>query len=441
MSSAETFCAEHDISTVELATVDTVGALRGKRIPAAAFSRAVSGPGIGVSSGLFCLDYALGVVGGGGYDWTNGYPDVFLVPDLATIRPVPWRPGAALVFCDVTDRAGAPVPLDPRHVLRRAQQRCVSAGFEPRVATETEFYLVDRDSLRPRAARNPIYSLHDDSYLWPVVEEICAALTETGIEVEAAEAEYGAGQVEINTTHLDPLTAADNLIFFRYTVKQVAARHGYLATFMAKPWPDSSGSGLHIHQSLRDRDSGDNIFWDESTGGLSDAARWYLAGLLEFAAETHHIAVPTPNGYKRSVDYSFAPTRAAWGYDNRSVAVRALVHGPAGTRLENRVAAADANPHFLIATQLLAGLTGLDKQLEPPPAVSTDVYTDHPADGGDALPRSVSDAVARLRPSTFARSALGDEVTDLLCVLGQGEVAAYAGDVSDWERRRYLEAV
>jgi glutamine synthetase len=244
--------------------------------------------------------------------------------------------------------------------------------------------------------------------------------------------------VEINLGHSAPLAASDDLLFFRYAVKQIAAAHGYLATFMAKPWAGSSGSGLHVHQSLRCRETGRNAFWDPETGGLSEQGRWYLGGLVHHAAETCHVAVPTPNGYKRSVGYSFAPTHVTWGYDHRSVALRALVHGDGGTRLEHRVAAADANPHFLVTTQLLAGLAGLDKRLAPPPATTTDVYA-----GTDAepLPRNVADAVALLGGSTFARSALGDEVTELLCLLGQAEQAAADAEVTDWERRRYLESV
>nr|AHE14847.1 putative glutamate-putrescine ligase [uncultured bacterium] len=419
MPAVEDFLRDNSIETVELAAVDTMGAIRGKRIPVSAFQ---PGKQFAISSGLYGLDYGLGVLSTGSYNWANGYPDVFLVPDPATLRPVPWRPATALVFCDVVDRAGQPVPLDPRQILSRAQGQARQAGFDPRIGLETEFYLLDPGSLRPRHSRNPIYSLHDDSYLWPVIREIHSALLAVGMVVEASEAEYGAGQVEINLGHAGPLAAADDLLFFRYAVKQIAAAHGYLATFMAKPWAESSGSGLHVHQSLWSRDTGRNAFWDSETDELSAQGRWYLGGLMQYAAETCYVAVPTPNGYKRSTGYSFAPTHVTWGLDHRSVAVRALVHGDGGTRLEQRVAAADANPYFLVATQLLAGLAGLDKQLEPPPAATTDVYT---ATDAEPLPRNVLEAVGP--GSTTARShgpALGEEVTQLLCLLGQAEQAA-----------------
>jgi glutamine synthetase len=430
------FLRDNSIETVELAVVDMMGAIRGKRIPAAVFRQ---GTELAMSSGVFCLDHGLDVLPTAGrYSWASGYPDVFLEPDLTTLRLVPWRPAAALVFCDVVDRTGQPVPLDPRRVLRAAQDSARQAGFDPSVGLETEFYLLDPDTLRPRHARNPIYSLHDDSYLWPVIRDVQSALHAVGVVVEAGGAEYGAGQVEITLRHSAPLEAADDLLFFRYAVKQTAAAHGYLATFMAKPWADSSGSGLHVHQSLRCRETGRNAFWDEETAGLSEQGRSYLGGLVRHAAETCHVAVPTPNGYKRSVGYSFAPTHVTWGFDHRGVAVRALVHGDGGTRLEHRVGAADANPHLLVATQLLAGLAGLEENLEPPPATTTDVYA-----GSDAepLPRGVAEAVTRLDGSKFARSALGDEVTELLCLLGRAEQAASDAEVTEWERRRYLESV
>jgi glutamine synthetase len=435
MPTIERFISEHSIETVELAVVDTQGAIRGKRIPAPVFQRE---PQFAMSSGLYCLDYGLDVLPAGDYSWASGYPDVFLVPDPDTLRLVPWRPGTALVFCDVLDRAGQPVPLDPRRVMKQAQEQAQEAGFNPFVALETEFYLLDPDTLRPRHSRIPVYSLHDDSYLWPVVRDIQSALVTAGVQVEASEPEYGAGQVEINLGHSAPLAAADDLLFFRYTVKQIAAAHGYLATFMAKPWAESSGSGLHVHQSLRSRATGRNAFWDAATGELSDQGRWYLGGLLRHAAETCHVALPNPNGYKRSAKYSFAPTHVTWGVDHRSAAVRALVHGDRGTRLEHRVAAADANPYFLVATQLLAGLAGLEKQLEPPPAATTDVYASTDA---EPLPRNVLEAVALLRGSTFARLALGAEVRELLCAIGEAEQAAADAEVTGWERRRYLESV
>ena len=244
--------------------------------------------------------------------------------------------------------------------------------------------------------------------------------------------------MEINLGQSAPLAAADDLLFFRYAVKQIAAAHGYLATFMAKPWGESSGSGLHVHQSLRSRETGDNVFWDAGTGELSERGRWYLSGLVRHAAETSYVAVPTPNGYKRSADYSFAPTHVTWGFDHRSAALRALVRGDGGTRLEHRMGAADANPYFLVATQLLAGLAGLAEKVDPPPAATGDVYATTDA---EPLPRSVSEAVARLDASTFARSALGDPVTDLLCLVGRAEQAAADAEVSGWERGRYLESV
>ncbi|MGP3926799.1 glutamine synthetase family protein [Streptomyces sp. 8N616] len=431
------FLTENAIDTVELAIVDTMGALRGKRLPASAFRRGHE-PEVCLSGAVFCLDYSLDLVHDDTYNWVTGYPDVFLRADFSTLRVVPWRPGTALVFCDVVDANGAMVPFHPRYVLRQAEEQCLADGLVPRVGLETEFYLLDRDTLRPRRDRIPVYSLHDNSYLDPVVTDVRAALETSGVEIEAFEAEYGPGQVEINLRYAGAVAAADNLMFFRYAAKEIAARHGYLATFMAKPLSDAAGSGLHVHQSLWSDDTGQNVFWDAGKGELSAAAKAYLAGLLSHCAETHLVAVPTPNGYKRTVAHSFAPTHLTWGIDNRSAAVRALVRDRDATRLEQRVATADANPYLTVATQLVAGLTGMTKQLELDPAVCSDA---NEPSGADPLPGHIEDAVARLRGSEFVRSVLGRELVEILCRLGMGETAAQNLEVSDWERSRYLEAV
>jgi hypothetical protein len=266
MPAADRFISDNSIETVELAVVDIMGAIRGKRIPAPVF---LQGTEFAMPSGVFCIDYGLDMLQTSEYSWASGYPDIFLVPDPDTLRLVHWRPGTALVFCDVVDRAGLSVPLDPRRILSVAQDQAREAGFDPRFGLETEFYLLDPDSLRPRQSRIPVYSLNDDSHLWPVIRDIHSALQAAGVTVEASGAEYGPGQVEINLAQAAPLAAADNLLFFRYAVKQIAAAHGYLATFMAKPRSESAGSGLHVHQSLRSLDTGRNVFWDGETTGLS----------------------------------------------------------------------------------------------------------------------------------------------------------------------------
>src|SRR5215472_4954183 len=307
MSAVGEFLSKYEIGTVEMSVADLTGALRGKRLPVRAFRSAGVGGECGLSSALFAWDYQADVFPGERYNWSNGYPDVFLRPDLDTLRVVAWRPGTAFVTCDVVDGGGRAVGVSPRQILRKVVGALGGAGYAANVGLETEFYVLDAASGVPRTGRIPCYGLHEDSFMEPMLAEVRQGLEVEGIEVEASGAEYGPGQVEINLRYRDPLGAADELMFFRYAVKQIAARYQLTATFMPKPFGESSGSGLHVHQSLCDA-GGVNVFWDEAGAGLIQAARSYAAGLLRYLAQIQAVAVPTPNGYKRVSRPSFAPT-------------------------------------------------------------------------------------------------------------------------------------
>jgi glutamine synthetase len=432
------FLEKNGIRTVEVALTDLTGALRGKRLPVQAFLSAGLGGEIAFSSALFAWDYGLEVFGDQRYSWETGYPDIFLRPDPDSVRLIGWRPASAFVHCEVVDAQGEPLEISPRVILRRAAGMCRDAGYESRVGLEAEFYLLNPATRRPDGTRNPVYSLHDDSRLEPVLAEIREALSAAELEVEACGAEYAPGQAEINLRYSDPLRAADDFIFFRYVVKQIALREGMLATFMAKPFSDLSGSGLHVHQSLWDTATARNLFCDDSGTGLSMLAQHYLGGLLRHTAETYAVCVPTPNGYKRVADHSFAPTTLSWGADNRSTAVRALVRGAGGTRLESRIATADANPYLAVASMLQAGLAGIRQEVAPSPAVTVDAYESPHL---SRLPSGLPEALSLMRDSSFAQAVFGRRVIDLLTAVGDRELAWYQAQVSDAERSRYLEAV
>lgn len=437
MNAVNEFLDKHKIKTVEMSLVDLTGALRGKRLPVQAFKSHGLGGEVGLSSALFAWDYQAEVFTNDRYNWSNGYPDVFLRPDLDTLRVVAWRPGTAFVTCDVMDQAGRPVEVSPRQILRQVIEELRVAGYEANVGLETEFYVLDAASGAPRTSRIPCYSLHDDSYMEPMLADVRQSLETAGIEVEASGAEYGPGQVEINLRYRDPLGAADELTFFRYAVKQIAARYQLMATFMPKPFGESSGSGLHVHQSLNDAD-GINVFWDAAAAGLSETAHSYAAGLLRYLAQIQAVAVPTPNGYKRISQHSFAPTTMTWGSDNRATAVRALVRGQRGTRLEARSAASDANPYLLTALLLMAGLSGAREKLPLQPEATTDSYSEA---GYGLLPADPSHAARLLAGSEFAISVLGELAVQALVTVLEREAAVARSQVADWERARYLDAV
>src|SRR3954451_15580698 len=344
------FVEENRIHSVEMGVPDSNGGLRGKRVPAATFVETM-GRGVALSNALFVLDVAADLVEAGYTNFQTGFPDLRLAPDLSTLRLLPWRPGTAFVMCDCVDEDGALVEVAPRRILARVVESARELGYEPVIGPELEFYLLDPGTRAPATSRIPVYSLHEESRFEPVLADIRNQLGEAGVVLDASNAEYAPGQFEVNVRHCEALAAADATMLLRYAVKQIAAAHGLLATFMAKPFSEHSGSGLHVHQSLRS-DQG-NAF---AGGALSGVGRSYLAGLQRHMADLTALGAPTPNAYKRRTGYSFAPVNASWGMDNRTVGLRVPATGADSARVEQRDAAADANPYLVIAGQLAAGL-------------------------------------------------------------------------------------
>jgi glutamine synthetase len=227
------------------------------------------------------------------------------------------------------------------------------------------------------------------------------------------------------------------MVLFRSAVKQIARRHGYHATFMCRPkLPNAFASGWHLHQSIVSRDSGENAFMaKEGDATLSPLGRQYLAGLLQHACASAVFATPTINGYKRYRSYSLAPDRAIWGRDNRGVMVRVLggANDPA-TRLENRIGEPAANPYLYMASQILAGLDGIDRVLTPPPPADTPYETQ-----ATSLPKTLREALDALKADSFFREKLGAGFVDYYLHIKNAELERFQAEVSDWEQREYFE--
>jgi glutamine synthetase len=427
------FVEEHRIHSVELGVADSNGGLRGKRVPAPVFLDTLES-GVAVSSALFVMDVGADLVASSYTNFDNGFPDVRLVPDTATLRPLPWRPGTALVMCDCVDEERNRVDFASRQVLTRVVALARELGYEPAIGPELEFFLLDPETRAPEGTRIPCYSLFEESRLEPVVADIRNHLVVAGVALEASNAEYAPGQFEVNIRHCGALEAADAAMVLRYAVKQIAAAHGLVATFMAKPFTDLSGNGFHTHQSLWC--DGQNAFATEAGDELSATGRHYAGGLLHHIAELTLLGAPTPNAYKRRVDLSFAPVNSTWGPDNRTVAVRVPEPAGAAARVEQRDAVADANPYLLIAAQLAAGLDGVRRELEPPRMVDGNAYE---ALEHERLPRTLDEAVARFERSAFARGLCGDALHETVLSLARHELDLYGTAVTDWERDRYLE--
>ena len=432
--------AAHEVHTVELAVPDTQGHLRGKRIPVQRFLETVAESGANIADAMFVFDMQNDLPDNEFVNMDTGYLDAHIVPDNTTGRILTHRPGYALVFGDALNENGVPHPLAPRSVLAAQIERCRTAGLEPVVATELEFFLCNPD-WTPVQEHIQYSSLTDGLQFEPVLADMRSALLGAGIDVEGSNSEYGPGQFEINTGPADAMTTADNTVLFKSIVKQVAVQHGYRATFMAKPWAEQGGSGMHVHTSLTE--NGKNAFAACKDGEPNELMRSWLGGLIEHAQALTLLGAPTSNGPKRIRPYTFAPTHVCWGLDNRTVLARCIAESDsAANRVEFRSAGADANPYLIIAGLLAAGTDGIERSLDPGAVSEGDLYT-NPGDCA-ALPVDLAGAIPAFEGSALAER-LGDTISKSYVSIAQAEVALAAehnpdaDDVNDWERERFIE--
>jgi glutamine synthetase len=404
---------------VDVTWVDLLGRPRAMRVPSARLNDRIS-----VSRAEVLR----------GYGASTDVPGTLLVvPDLPTLRETPWEGAPSVVMADLRGTNGDQSPLCSRSILRSVLDRGGEDGFEIQAASEFEFFLLDPATGEPVYPDIENYSITRGADLEPVVRRIRNELRDMAIPVEASNPEYSGGQVEVNVTYGPALEAADRATLLRALVRRLARSEGLEATFMAKPWTDQAGSGMHVHQSVwRD---GENVFHD--SGKLSAAGLHYVAGLLAHMAELALFGCPTPNSYHRRTDLSFAPTVICWGRDNRTLSVRAIEGTPSITRVEQRDASADCNVYLTFAGQFAAGLDGLRRAVEPPPAVEGNAYerTDLPL-----VPRTFLEAFECMRRGA-ARDLLGSETIEAYLAVLEPELTVWLTSSSDWERERYLWSV
>jgi glutamine synthetase len=471
-SAAEVVAArirELDLRTVRMVVVDQHGMPRSKSLSADA-ALAVLANGLDFSGAIYSLDTgnqvfvpAFAAGGGFGIDEFTGFPDVVLVPDPTTFQVLPWADRTGWMLCDVYFGNGQPMPLDGRGLLRRTLAELAETGHDYLAGIEIEYYIVklESDRITPENAGftppPPEVSVFERGYQYlsevrldsvgSTLEAIRDALWDVGLPPRAMEDEWGPGQIEFSFSPIAGLAAADAVVLFRSAVKQVCQRRGLLASFMCRPaLPNFFSSGWHLHQSLISHADGSNAFASPD-GPLSALGRQYVAGLLEHALPMSPFSTPTVNGYKRYRPYSFAPDRVCWAVENRGALVR--VQGSAGdtsSHVEMRIGEPAANPYLYLAANIAAGLDGMRRGLEPPPAVEADPYV---ADA-PMLPTSLADAVSALDGDKFYREAFGDTLVNYLLQMKRAELARYDAavaqnppaegqDVSDWEMREYFE--
>ncbi len=439
------------IDTVILGFPDLYGRLMGKRLDASFFLTDVAG-GTHVCDYLFTVDMEMEPVTGYEFsNWDLGYGDVHLVPDLGTLRKLSWLDRTALVICDAQLEPGhEPVTVAPRSILRKQLERLRSLGFEAMAGSELEYYQYRTSYMD--AARNGYQELaaagwyREDYHLLQGsrTEDLNGAyrrhLAASGVPVESTKGEFGRGQHELNIGYAPILEMADRHLVLKQAVKEISDQLGCSATFMAKPDATQAGSSSHLHVSLWTTRDGVSAFpgsGDFSGIACSDVFRWFLGGWMCHVPDLMVCYAPTVNSYKRFQAGSWAPTAMAWSPDNRTAGFRVVGSGPS-LRIECRIPGADVNPYLAYSAVIASGLTGIEHQIEPPPAYIGDVYT---ASDEKMLPSSLEEAVKSFESSDLAPSAFGEDVVAHYAHFFTTEAEAYQNAVTDWERTRYFERI
>jgi glutamine synthetase len=438
------------IETVIVGFPDHYGRLMGKRFDAELFVDEAVRHGTHACNYLLTADMEMEPVPGYTFaNWEKGYGDFHLVPDESTLVNVSWLDRTALVICDLKDdRTGADIAVAPRTILRRQIDATRAAGYTAFAASELEYYVFEQPyrqaheqdyrNLTPAGWYFEDYHLLQGTRTEPYTSAVRRHLKESGVPVENSKGEWGLGQHELNVRYAEALPMADRHLVYKQCLKEVAEQHGISVTFMAKFAADRAGSSCHIHFSLwRDRR---NAFDGKEQFGpvkCADVFRWFLGGWMAHVPDVMVFYAPTVNSYKRFVEASWAPTRIAWSYDNRTAGFRVVGSG-ASLRIECRIPGADCNPYLAFAASLASGLDGIRSRTEPPAAFEGDVYA---ARELPKVPASLEDANARFRDSAFARQAFGDDVVEHYAHFFDSERLAYSKAVTDWERRRYFERI
>ena len=436
-----------EIDTVIAAQVDMQGRLMGKRLQAEFFLDSAVEETHSCNY-LLATDMEMYTVEGyKATSWAAGYGDYTMVPDLTTLRLVPWLEGTAMVLCDVIDHhTHAEVPHSPRAILKKVLARLDAKGMKATMATELEFFLFKQsfEQAQSTGYRNiePISPYNEDYHIFQTTKEedvmraIRTGLYGAGIPVEGSKGEADSGQEEINIKYANALDCADNHVITKNGCKEIAWAKGRALTFLAKWHYEAAGSSSHVHQSLWTSD-GKTLFFDpDGEYGMSQLMRHYLAGLLEHASEITYFLAPYINSYKRFAKGTFAPTKAIWSLDNRTAGYRLCGDGTKSVRIECRVGGSDLNPYLALAALLSAGLAGIERKLELEPEFTGDAYEAQKARG---IPQTLRDASAALNASKMLRKSFGDDVVDHYVHAGEWEQEEYDRRVTDWEVARGFE--
>lgn len=384
--------------------------------------------------------------------WTE--KDMVLHPDMSTASVVPWADDLTLqVICDLKDQNGDPVDISPRNVLKRVLSLYEEKGLKPIIAPELEFYLTKPNTDpnepieppvgrtgRPGAGRQAYSMVAVDEY-GSVIDTIYDFAEAQGLGIDTLIHEGGAGQIEINLLHGDPLALADQVFYFKRAIKEAALKNGIFATFMAKPMRDEPGSAMHIHQSIIDIKTGKNIFSD-AEGNVTPEFFHFIGGSQTHLLEIVPLLAPYVNSYRRLIGGEAAPDNLEWSWDNRTTGLRIPISGPEDRRVENRVTGIDANPYLAIAASLAAGYLGLVNKIEPRPEADGEIWSAE-GEGEDVaaeavLPEGAAEALAKFNDAKEMRDVLGESFCSLFAAIKNAELDEFRREISTWEREHLM---
>jgi len=436
------FFRERGISEVEAIIPDMAGVARGKIMPAQKFA---ADEGMKLPESIFLQT----VTGDYPPDTSSAMSpaeiDIVLKPDTKTVREVPWaaEPTAQVIHdCYYSD--GRRVTMAPRHVLRHVLELYAQRGWEPVVAPELEFYLIEPNldadyPLKPPVGRSgraepgrQSYSIAAVNEFDPLFDDVYQFCERQDIAIDTLIHEDGPAQMEINLLHGDPLDLADQVFLFKRTAREAALRHKMYTTFMAKPHAKEPGSAMHIHQSIVDIKTRQNIF-SNADGSPSQLFFAHIAGLQKYLPAAMSLFAPNVNSYRRITRSALAPINVQWGYDNRTAGLRVPVSGPESRRVENRVGGADANPYLAIAASLACGYLGMVEGLQPTEPIAGSAH-----DMPFALPRALDSALRRLTESDALIRVLGEPFVAAFSIVKSAEYEVFLQVISSWEREHLL---
>lgn len=443
------YVKEHPSGRVKIALTDIDGILRGKYISTEKFL-SVAEAGMGFCDVVFGWD-----AGDVAYDnaqftgWHTGYPDAPARIDLTTFRKIPWEADLPFFLCELTDKNGDPSAVCPRQLLKKVLSDTQQEGFTPYFSQEFEWFNFAEtpQSASDKLFQNLIpltpgmfgYSILRSALKNPFFTDLFEGLKKFGVPLEGLHTETGPGTYEAAITYSGIIEAADRAVLFKTAVKEIAYRHGIIATFMAKINENLPGCGGHVHQSLWDDGKKKNLFYDEKDPvKLSGLMKNYVAGQLHCLPHILPLFAPTINSYKRLVEGAWAPTTRTWGIDNRTVALRVLAGNSKSCRLETRVIGSDVNPYLAMAGCLASGLYGIKNGLELQPVTVGNGYRDYT---NGSLPRTLDEATQRMKQSEVAKEILGEKFTEHFTQTREWEWRQHLKAVTDWEYKRYFEII